>query len=260
MTLQKLKQYKIFKNEKLLSLDLLKNQGFCNINSLLKSSKKEYLFRQFKSESTVNISRAYEYSIQKKAYKKKLAAQPLLLDEENQFMICDFLKGKHKKTINKKEIKLLAKKIKQLHKIKSNEKEYDLKKDLKYYKENLNTKQAKLSLSICNKELQRLKKYKKELVTTHHDLNPKNILFHKKDIKFIDWEYVGVNDKFFDLATVCFEFKLSSKEMKILLESYQKKTDKKHIRKLHSYIKIYKHLCKLWFMSLKKDEGKTNGV
>ena len=244
MKLHQLKQYKIFKNEKLLSLDLLKNQGFCNINHLLKTSKKEYLVRQFKSDTTVNISRAYEYAIQKNAHKKNIAAQPLFL-------------GKHKITINKKEIQLLAKNIKKLHKIKSNEKEYDLKKDLKYYKKKLKNEEANKSIIICKEELKRLKKYKKELVTTHHDLNPKNILFHKNKIKFIDWEYVGVNDKFFDLASVCFEFGLDPKEEKILLKSYQKKISRKDMEKLHSYIVIYKHLCKLWFMSLKDDEIKV---
>ena len=257
MTLQKLKQYNIFENEKLLSLDLLKNQGFCNINYLLKTSEKDYLIRQFKSDATVNISRTYEYAIQAKAHKKNIAAQPLLLDEKKQFMICDFLKGKHKKTINKKEIQLLAKNIRKMHKIKTYEKEYDLKKDLKLYKKNLKDEQAKKSINICKKELKRLKKHKKELVTTHHDLNPKNILFHKNTIKFIDWEYVGVNDKFFDLATICFEFGLKTKEEKFLLKSYQKKINKKDMEKLHSYILIYEHLCKLWFMSLKDEEIKA---
>jgi len=257
MTLHQLKQYKIFENEKLLSLDLLKNQGFCNINSLLKSSKKNYLIRQFKSDVTVNISRAFEYAIQKKAYEKNIAAQPLLLDKKNQFMICDFLKGKHKKTICKKEIQLLAKNIKKLHKIKSIEKEYNIKKDLKQYKKNLKDEDANKSIQICKKELRRLKKYKKELVTTHHDLNPKNILFHKNTIKFIDWEYVGVNDKFFDLATVCFEFALNRKEEKVLLKSYQKNVNKKDIKKLHSHMLIYEHLCKLWFMSLEEDKTKS---
>ena len=82
-------------------------------------------------------------------------------------------------------------------------------------------------------------------------------LLTKNKIKFIDWEYVGVNDKFFDLATVCFEFDLDPKEEKILLKSYQKKIVKKDMEKLHSYIVIYKHLCKLWFMSLKDDEIKA---
>lgn len=251
MNIHKLKHYKIFKDEKLLSLDLLVNQGSCNINYLLKSSKKEYLLRIFKSNTSVNISREFEFNIQKKAYEKNIAAKPLLLDEENKFMICKFLKGKHKNSITNKEIKLLAKNIRKVHKIKSCEKEYDLEKDLNYYQKNLKDNNSQKSINICKKELQKIKKHKKDLVTTHHDLNPKNILFYKKSIKFIDWEYVGVNDKFFDLATVCFEFCLNTKEEKILLKSYLEKVQKEDVKKLHSFIVIYKHLCKLWFKSLK---------
>ncbi|NVJ53836.1 MAG: phosphotransferase [Campylobacteraceae bacterium] len=253
MTKEQLKQYNIFNNEELLSLKLLKNQGFCNINYKLKTSKKTYLIRKFISNETVNIDRDFEFSVQKKAYKKNIAAKPILLDKDKTFMVCEFLKGKHKKRINAKEIKHLAKMIKKLHSIKSNVKSYDLKKTLNHYKKSLNTKKARKSISICKKELKNLKKHKKRLVTTHHDLNPRNILFHKNSIKFIDWEYTGVNDSFFDLASLCFEYKLNKKEQKTLLRSYQKSANKIDIQKLHSYIKIYKHICKLWFIDLKKD-------
>lgn len=255
MTLKKLKKYKLFKKEKLLSLKLLKNQGFCNINYLLKTSKAKYLIRKFKKETTVNISREYEFKIQKKAYKKNIGAKPLLLDKQNQLMICFYLEGKHKEKLNIKEIKVLAKNIKKLHKIKSKQKKYDLKNDLKYYKNKLNNKKARKSISICKKEINKLKAYKTQLVTSHHDLNPKNIIFYKKSIKFIDWEYTGVNDIFFDLATICSEFHLDKREKTILLKKYFKYYKKKDEKKLSSFIIIYKNICKLWFMDLEKSNS-----
>ena len=253
MTIEKLQRCKIFKDETLFSLKLLKNQGYCNINYKLKTSKNIYLIRKFISDETVNINREFEFKIQKIAYKKKLAAKPLFLDTSENFMICEFLKGKHKNSLNTQEIKRLAKMIKKLHTIKSDEKPYDFEKPLMLYKKVLKSKEARKSICICEKELKVLQKYKKTLVTTHHDLTPKNILFNKKDIRFIDWEYAGVNDCYFDLATLCFEFGLNKKEEKILLINYQKKANKKDIIKLHSYINIYKNICKLWFMDLKKD-------
>ena len=59
MTIEKLKKYNIFKEE-LLSLELLKNQGFNNISYLLKTTKKIYVIRVFKSNESVNISREFE--------------------------------------------------------------------------------------------------------------------------------------------------------------------------------------------------------
>ena len=84
MTIEKLKKYNIFKEE-LLSLELLKNQGFNNISYLLKTTKKIYVIRVFKSNESVNISREFEYQIQKKAYKNNLASKPIFLNEK--FMI-----------------------------------------------------------------------------------------------------------------------------------------------------------------------------
>ena len=68
MNIESLKNYNIFK-EKLLSLDLLKNQGFNNISYLLKTTTKSYVIRVFKSNDSVNISRKFEYEIQKKLIK-----------------------------------------------------------------------------------------------------------------------------------------------------------------------------------------------
>lgn len=254
MTLQKLQLYNIFKDEEILSLELLENQGFCNINYHLKTSKKSYVLREFKSDSTVNISRDFEFKIQSKAFKKGIAARPVYFDTNKEFMIYEFQDGNHKEKLEKSELKDLVKTLKKLHNIKANTKVMNLKQQLKFYS-HLNSKEAKKSLAICKGELKNLEKYKKNIVLCHHDLNPKNILFSKNDIRFIDWEYAGLNDAFFDLATICFEFKLVKKEQKYLLKKYLENYTKKDMSKLESYIKIYKHICKLWFISLSKEES-----
>jgi thiamine kinase-like enzyme len=40
----------------------------------------------------------------------------------------------------------------------------------------------------------------------HNDLNSKNILFDGKNTYLIDWEAAGLEDPFFDLATICNEY------------------------------------------------------
>ena len=57
LNLEQLKNYNIFKEE-LLSLELLKNQGFNNISYLLKTTNKSYVIRVFKSKelSLIHIS------------------------------------------------------------------------------------------------------------------------------------------------------------------------------------------------------------
>ena len=93
MNIEQLKNFNIFKDE-IKSFELLKNQGFNNISYLLKTTKKIYVIRVFKSNESVNISREFEYKIQKKAYKKNIASKPIFLNKE--FMIYEYEKGIHK--------------------------------------------------------------------------------------------------------------------------------------------------------------------
>ncbi|RXK01856.1 choline kinase [Arcobacter sp. CECT 8989] len=254
MTKKQLQQHNIFENEKLLSFKLLKNQGFCNINYLLKTSKKRYLVRVFKNDSTVNISREFEFKVQKKAFKKGIAGRPQFLDNNKTFMVCEYLNGVHKYKLSKKELKNLVKTIKKLHSIKVQTKKLNLKEELKKYN-HLSSKKAKKSILALNKEIKNLTAYKKQLVCSHHDLNPKNIIFNKNRIKFIDWEYTSISDCFFDLATICCEFDLTKKEERILLKTYFRKIVKKDIKKLDCYKNIYNQICKLWFISLEYNQG-----
>lgn len=57
------------------------------------------------------------------------------------------------------------------------------------------------------------------LASCHNDLNCKNLLFKDK-IYFIDWEAAGMEDPFFDLATLCNEFMTSELQQHCFLSSY----------------------------------------
>jgi thiamine kinase-like enzyme len=244
LNLESLKSYNIFKEE-LLSLELLKSQGFNNISYLLKTSSKSYVIRVFKSNESVNISRDFEYEIQKKAHKKNIASKPVFLNAN--FMIYEYEKGIHKTKLSKNELKKLVSKIKKFHNFKVKTKAYDLSLDLKNYSKKLNTSKSRKLINNCFRSIKILKEHKYEPVLTHHDLNPKNIIFNKTDFKIIDWEYAGTNDRFFDLACVCVEFKLNKNEEKILLNSYFKSKKSYHKIKLKHFKIIYDSFCKLWF-------------
>ena len=249
MTIEKLEQYNIFR-EKIISLDLLKNQGFNNISYLIKTSTNKYVLRVFKSNDSVNISRNFEYEILKKVHKLNISSKPIFINEE--FMIYEFIKGIHKTILTSNEIKKLALLIKKYHKIKPKIKYYDFKKDLKNYAQFLDDFKSNKLLSQTARTINFIKKYKKELVLIHHDLNPKNIIFNNKEIKIIDWEYVGINDIFFDLASLCVEFNLNKKQQKQLLIYYFSIYNYNKNEKLQKYITLYKNLCELWFLKFNK--------
>jgi len=231
-----LQQYELFKDKKIEKFTLLENQGHCNHNYLVLSEKKKYLIREFK----LNNDRKSEFKIQTLIAKKDIGAMPLLLDEHKGLMICEFIEGVHKIKLSPQLLKKLALLLKKLHHIKHHKKIPSLQKYFSF--KNKKVKQAFISL----------KKEPKELKLCHNDLHQRNILFGK-NIKFIDWEYAGVNDLYFDLVSIIIEFKLSAKDEHIFLKSYFKR-EKINLKKLKAYKLIYKELWKIWFEKLDKGE------
>ena len=65
------------------------------------------------------------------------------------------------------------------------------------------------------------KLYKKfnELVFCHNDLNTSNI-FLNKQMKFIDWEYAGLNMPIYEIASIKKSFNFSSDQLNIFLKAY----------------------------------------
>ncbi|WP_164968116.1 choline/ethanolamine kinase family protein [Arcobacter sp. CECT 8986] len=244
----KIKTISFFENKDILKIKKLKIQGLCNTNYKITTKNKSYILRVFKSNKSVNISREFEYQVQKKAFLKNISPKAYFFDIKNGFLISKYIKGKHKDTLSKKDLKALIKSIKKIHNLNMNSKVYDFYKDLDYYSNKLKDEKSKKALKKLRKELLKLSTLKKELALCHHDLNTKNIIFSKKNrIKIIDWEYAGVNDIFFDLATICVEYNLSKKKERLLLKYYFNKNTQSKYQKLLSYKKVYKLLCFLWF-------------
>lgn len=203
------------------NITLIKNQGLCNVAYISKVKDKKYFLKKF---IYTGIDRKLEFKIQNSAYKVGIAAKPILVNKK--YMVCEFLKGNYKQKLNRKDLKLLARALKKLHKIKIVKKQTVLKiKDKK-----------------ANQALLKLQKMQKELVLTHHDLTTNNIIFDKK-VKFIDWEFSGKNDRYFDLASICVEFKLHKKDEDYFFKNYNRKINRK---KLKFFKIVYIALCEEW--------------
>ena len=232
-----LQRYELFKNKKIKEFSLLSNQGHCNHNYLLICENQEYLIREFKLAN----DRVSEFKIQKIASKQKIGATPLILDEKNALMISEFIQGVHRPKPNQQELKKLARLIKKLHTLKLRQKPNYLRQNFKF-----GDKKA-------IKAFVALKAFKKEPVVCHNDLHDKNILFGKS-VKLIDWEYAGVNDRYFDLASICVEFKLSKRNEEAFLRVYFGRGKRVNSKKLALYKVIYKELWRLWFLKLDRGE------
>ena len=213
-----LKKHPFFSDKTIESYVLLEHQGYCNENYLVVADGVKYIVRKLLRD---DIDRAFEWKVQNLAYAKGITAEPLVFDKENSFMVFVFLEGEHKSKLTENELKLLAQTLQKLHSITIDAKPIELQTDT--------------STVAC---------YAKEYVLCHNDLNPQNIFF-SDTIKFIDWEYAGVNDKYFDVACVCVEFGLDGEIEEVFLKAYFE--GKYDVKKLEAYKIIYKTLCEEWF-------------
>jgi len=236
-----LKTHPFFADKQIDSCTLLENQGYCNENYLVVADGVKYIVRKFLRD---DIDRAFEWKVQNLAYAQGITAEPLAFDEENGFMVFAFLEGEHKSvevesllplkvksqsrggtkvTTSESELQLLAQTLQKLHSISIDSKPIELQIDTR----NIDT-------------------YSKEYVLCHNDLNPQNIFFDD-DVKFIDWEYAGVNDKYFDLASVCVEFGLENEMQGVFLRGYFE--GEYNLEKLEAYKIVYRTLCEEWFQN-----------
>ncbi len=227
-----LKSHPFFSDKTIDSCTLLKHQGYCNENYLVLAEGKKYIARKFLRN---DIDRVFEYKVQLLAFEQGITAESLVFDEENSFMLFEFLEGRHQNELDKKNLKLLASTLQKLHTVK------------------IDTKPIQIMINNKTNEvldaLEIIENYPKEYVLCHNDINSQNIFF-SDEAKLIDWEYAGVNDKYFDLASVCVEFNLDTKEEMYFLEHYFDISEEIYEEKLRGYKAIYKALCVQWFEAL----------
>jgi len=232
-----LSKYALFAEQEVEFGDLLDDQGYCNIHHLLHTENKKYLLREFKLSGP---DRKLEFKIQHKAYRKGIAAKPCVLDEKNGLMICEFVEGVHKQKLDRREIRKIATLLQHLHQISIRTKPINLKHS--FTSKPIEVKQA----------FKRIAKYKIDHVVCHNDLNPKNILFSHM-IKLIDWEYATINDRYFDLASLCVEFAFNKREENYFFQAYFGRSSKVDREKLDAYKVIYQTLCHQWFEKNEKE-------
>jgi thiamine kinase-like enzyme len=234
--IDQLKQYTLFENKAIDSYQLLENQGYCNENYVIYSEEKKYILRKF---IRTDVDRKFEFKVQQMAFEKGLAAEPLLLDEENALTISTYLEGIHKDSLEKNDLHQFAEVLKKVHTL-------TVKNEPLLLETLIETKSK-----IVQDAFSVLENCPSEYVLCHNDLNPRNILF-TETIQLIDWEDAAINDRYFDLASVCVEFDLNKEDEVYFLKCYFTRANEINNEKLKAYKIIYKALCNQWFEKLKR--------
>lgn len=229
-----IKNYNFFRKKAIISMELFRDQGVCNTTYLLNTIDDKFIVKKF--NKALHVDKKLEHKIQLMMSKRGISSQPILIDIKNQIFISKYIDGYHKSVLSISDLKKLAKTLSKAHKAKIKEKAFDIRNFLQKNSHKIDAKSKQALLES--------KKYKRDLVLCHNDLNPKNILF-SHTIKFIDWEFASMNDKYFDLAAICIEFKLLPKKERIFMNAYFK-NEKIDFHKLNIYKIIYKQVCYIW--------------
>jgi len=220
-----------FEGERIATPEKLPEQGFSNENYRFIRNGKTYLLRQFKLQDR---DRRLEFDIQALAYAEGIAAKPYKLNLSEGYMVCDFLEGEHREKLERSERISMARLLQTLHGLRIETPPIALEKHF-----------ASLD-TTCKMAFKSVETFPAEYVLCHNDLNPKNWIFGAPTPKLIDWEFAGMNDRYFDLAAVSVEFHFNRLEEACFLDAYFQNRVW-YQTKLNAYKVIYSALCKAWF-------------
>ncbi|ASP28113.1 putative choline kinase [Spiroplasma corruscae] len=212
--------------------------------------KVDYLDKKNEYE-VLNIFKNLNQDILLKPISFKLTKKKLI----SKFEILENYKDLSKINIEEFHIRKVVDLIYSFHKLKSNLfnsiKVFDYKKMLDYFYKNIKKPFFNLDKyykEICNK-LENLKGLKK--VISHNDLVPGNIMFKDDNFLLIDYDYIMMNDKYFDYASFITEtLNENNENIGIFINQLIKKRmliiDKNEFNNLNTVIKYQDLLWTLW--------------
>jgi aminoglycoside phosphotransferase len=226
-----LEKHPFFKDRPILSIEPVAAQGYCNLNHKVITASGVYLVRRFVNEE---VDREKEYLLQQQAAAEGIAPRIELFDRKRGCMIMPFVEGTHRRKLDEEALGRLTDTIALLHhRLVYEESPLDLAHTLKSQERHI------------HEALDVISHYPETLAVCHNDLNPRNLIWHDDRLCLLDFEYAGVNDRYFDLAAVSVEFSLCEEAECFMLQRYFR--DSWFHEKLNAYKILYRQLCKEWF-------------
>ena len=184
---------------------------FKNIKSIFKLPKNinyEFIINEYLKNNIIE-----------QIIKKNITTNFLYLEKKTGLVIYEYfeMEASTKELIN---IPNLGKQLRKLHQIKNNVKTKTFEDQVNIYFSTTNTESNSKfyleSLALLNE----LKTDKDESVVSHNDLNLFNIMFNRRDIFFIDFEYLSINSRYCDLSKLISSLQMNETEINIFLNSY----------------------------------------
>ena len=241
-------------NHKISKLKLIRN-GETSYTYFGYFNNKKSIFKILKKSINKNLENKFYFEkISRQIVKENLLPKIIYSDNKNSLYVYEYFDGKELKTLNKELIIKTGSKLKKLHSL-------DLDKNLKSFDSQINLYIKEIKKNKNNKILKEGIKHFTKLrdknfdnVVSHNDLNNSNILFNNYEVRFIDYDYLSINDRFCDLARICSSYKFSKNDIKVFLESYGLDYSKNNLGILKSWQLMNSYTDIIWFYFLKESD------
>ena len=218
-------------------------------------NNKKSIFKILKKNMDKNLeNNFYGQKISNQIVKENLFPKIIYSDHKNSLYVYEYFEGKELQTLNKELIIMIGSKLKKLHSLDLNKNLNSFESQIYLYIHNINENKNNKILKEGIKLYTKLKNNKFDNVVSHNDLNNSNILFNNYEVRFIDYDYLSINDRFCDLARICSSYKFSKKDIEVFLESYGLECNKNNLGILQSWQLMNLYTDVIWFYFLKESE------
>ena len=241
-------------NHKISKLRLIRN-GETSFTYFGYFNNKKSIFKILKKNLDKNLdNNFYSQKISNQIVKENLFPKIIYSDHKNSLYVYEYFEGKELQTLNKELIIMIGSKLKKLHSLDLNKNLNSFESQIYLYIHNINENKNDKILKEGIKLYTKLKNNKFDNVVSHNDLNNSNILFNNYEVRFIDYDYLSINDRFCDLARICSSYKFSKKDIEVFLESYGLECNKNNLGILQSWQLMNLYTDVIWFYFLKESE------
>ena len=195
--------------------------GFCNENYNINDA---FVLRIPKDNADETLNYKHENIVYKTIEPLKISEKVVYFDENTGIKISKFVHNarQYKTTPTNEQITYLAKTLKKLHSSKLKVPfGYQMFYRLSIYKKSL-FEDEYIDIKIEKQIIKDVQKIfaKDEMVLCHNDLVQNNLLFKFNGLTLIDWEYSGMNNFYFDLASFISENNLNDEQKEFFLSKY----------------------------------------
>jgi thiamine kinase-like enzyme len=198
----------------------------------------------------LGLDRDAEHDVTESVFLAGLGAEPLHYNADHGISLRRYLPGRAWNEADLQQpvkLELLAMRMRDLHALPAVGNPYEPGMAARRYALQLGTSEAREIADAANLLLADLRYTPYRECLCHNDLVAGNILEGSDGLKFIDWEYAGLGDPWFDLALVIEHHGLDDALADGFVENYLRRPARKQEReRLAEWRRFYQALLSLW--------------